>query len=67
MAVLTTKARNKLAATVFGLPDKRAYPMPDKSHAQNALARAAQQANAGNLSEEDEEQIEAKARRVLKR
>ena len=31
MAVLTTKARKHLKPSTFGLPGKKAYPMPDKS------------------------------------
>ena len=40
MAKLTTKARK--TAKEFGEPQKGAYPMPDKAHAANAKARAAQ-------------------------
>jgi hypothetical protein len=39
--------------------------MPDKSHARNAKARAAQQRKAGNLSEEEAKRINAKADTVL--
>jgi hypothetical protein len=42
MAKLTTKARKKVPAKEFGEPRKCAYPMPDKAHAANAKARAAQ-------------------------
>ncbi|MDE2255922.1 MAG: hypothetical protein KGL42_16865, partial [Betaproteobacteria bacterium] len=48
-----------------GEPGKRAYPMPDKSHAANAKARASQQYNAGNLSSGEKAKIDAKANRVL--
>jgi len=65
MATLTSKARNKLAKASFGLPGKRAYPMEDASHARNALARASQQRNAGNLSESAYKRIVAKAHRKL--
>lgn len=44
MAVLTTKARNALGSTQFAGPD-RSYPIPDKSHARNALARASEYAS----------------------
>jgi hypothetical protein len=36
--------RNALKPSTFALPDKRAYPLPDASHARNALARASQNA-----------------------
>jgi hypothetical protein len=39
---LTTEDRNKLSKKVFALPGKRKYPIPDKAHARNALARVAQ-------------------------
>ncbi len=39
---LTTKKRKKLSKKQFALPGKRKYPIPDKAHARNALARVAQ-------------------------
>jgi hypothetical protein len=39
---LSTKDRKKLGKKSFALPGKRKYPIPDKSHARNALARVAQ-------------------------
>jgi hypothetical protein len=42
MAKLTSKQRKGLLASDFGLPGERKYPMPDKAHAANAKARAAQ-------------------------
>ena len=47
MAKLTTKARKKMPAKEFGEPKKHAYPMPDKAHAANAKARAAQMVKKG--------------------
>ena len=38
----STKNRKKLSKKSFALPGKRKYPIPDKSHARNALARVAQ-------------------------
>jgi len=43
VAKLTPTARSKLSAKTFALPGRR-YPIPDASHARNALARAAQHA-----------------------
>jgi hypothetical protein len=65
MAELTGKSRAKLAKSTFGLPGRRAYPMPDKSHAANAKARATQQVKAGNLSPSAKATIDAKANRIL--
>jgi hypothetical protein len=39
---LTTKDRKGLTKKSFALPGKRKYPIPDKAHARNALARVAQ-------------------------
>lgn len=39
---LTTKARNALPTKDFAVPGERAYPINDKSHARNALARVSQ-------------------------
>lgn len=66
MAKLSTKSRNKLPKSTFGLPGSRSYPMPDRSHAANAKARATQQVKAGNLSPSSAAKIKAKANRILK-
>jgi hypothetical protein len=39
---LSTKDRKKLSKKSFALPGRRKYPIPDKAHARNALARVAQ-------------------------
>jgi hypothetical protein len=65
MAKLTTKSRNKLPKSEFGEPGKRAYPMPDKSHAANAKARASEMENKGKLSASAKAKIDAKANKVL--
>ncbi len=62
---LTTKKRKALPASTFGLPGERKYPMPDRSHAANAKARATQQVNRGNLSPASKAKIDAKADRIL--
>ena len=41
MAKLTSAARNKISGSNFALPGRR-YPIEDKSHARNALARVSQ-------------------------
>ena len=66
MAKLTTKGRKRLKSTTFGMPGERKYPMPDKSHAQNAKARASQQFNKGNLSSSEKAKIDRKADKILK-
>jgi hypothetical protein len=75
MADLSRKKREKLPARDFGLPEKARteqdkresgnYPMPDKAHARNAKARAAQQVKAGNLTKKEKERIDRKADQKL--
>jgi hypothetical protein len=75
MAELSAKKREKLPAKDFGLPEKARtaedkkdsgnYPMPDKAHARNAKARAAQQQRAGNLTKKEQERIDRKADKKL--
>jgi hypothetical protein len=65
MAELTTKKRNSEPKSDFGLPEERKYPMPDKSHAANAKARASQQKKKGNLTAAEEKKIDRKADRIL--
>jgi len=66
MAKLTSKSRTSLAKSEFGMPAARKYPMPDKSHAANAKARATQMVNAGKLSPSTKATIVAKANKILK-
>lgn len=42
MAKLTAKKRKSLSTSTFAIPEKRKYPIPDRSHAANALSRVAQ-------------------------
>ncbi len=65
MAKLRAAARKKIPASKFGEPGSRKYPMPDKSHAANAKARATQQVKKGNLSLSAKAKIVAKANKVL--
>jgi hypothetical protein len=65
MAVLKAAKRNALPSSTFGLPGSRKYPMPDRSHAANAKARATQQVARGNLSASSASKIRAKANRIL--
>jgi hypothetical protein len=65
MAELSTNKRDSEPKSDFGLPEERKYPMPDKSHARNAKARASQQAKKGNLSAADKKKVDRKADRIL--
>ena len=62
---LTAKKRKALAASVFGLPKERKYPMPDKSHAVKAKGRATEMEEEGKLSRAKKKRIDAKANRIL--
>jgi hypothetical protein len=66
MAKLTAKSRKAIPTSAFGLPGSRKYPMPDRSHAANAKARATQQVEKGKLSASSAAKIRAKANKVLK-
>lgn len=65
MAKLTAASRKKIPASKFGLPGSRKYPMPDRSHAANAKARATQGVKAGRISSATAAKIRAKANRIL--
>jgi len=66
MGLLSTAARKRLPKSSFGMPGQRKYPMPDASHARNALARVSQAQNAGKISAGAAAKVRAKARRILK-
>jgi hypothetical protein len=65
MSKLTTKSRNSLSKSEFGMPSERKYPMPDRAHAANAKARASQEVKAGKLSPSAKSKIDAKANKIL--
>ena len=71
MAVLSAKDRSRLKSSSFGLPPTSEsggkYPMPDRSHAANAKARASQQVKRGNLTPAEKKRIDAKANALLAR
>lgn len=64
---LNAAKRKKIPTSKFGLPKERKYPMPDRSHAINAKARATQMAKRGKLSASSEEKIKAKADRIIRK
>ena len=65
MSDLSTKKRNSLPRSDFGLPEERKYPMPDKPHARNAKSRASQQEEDGRISKSQKAKIDRKADRIL--
>jgi hypothetical protein len=46
MAKLTSKGRKQIKKGNFAIPEKRKYPIHDRSHAANALSRVAQHGTA---------------------
>jgi hypothetical protein len=66
MAKLSAAARKKMSASKFAGPN-RSYPVPDRSHAANAKARASQAVKAGRMSAAEKARIDAKANKVLKK
>jgi hypothetical protein len=65
MPELSASARKAVPKSEFGLPGSRKYPMPDRSHAANAKARATQMVKKGKLSASSAAKIRAKADRIL--
>lgn len=57
MAKLTSKTRNALPNKTFIFPKTRKFPIPDASHARNALARAGAKGSS----------VQAKVRAAVKR
>ncbi len=62
---LKAATRNALPASKFGMPGQRKFPMPDKSHAANAKARATQGVHRGTLSPAMASRIRKKANSIL--
>jgi hypothetical protein len=77
MPKLTAKQRAKLSTKAFGLPEKARskkakkqsgnYPMPDKDHAISAIRRSERERQRGNLTKDEFERINRKARRILRK
>lgn len=42
MSLLTERARKHMKDSEFAIPESRKYPIHDKAHARNALARVSQ-------------------------
>lgn len=62
---LTSKQRKRLPQSEYALPGKR-YPIPDKSHARDALARASEEYANGKLSASELKEIQVKAHAKLR-
>lgn len=64
MAKLDAAGRKALPKSEFAGPD-RSYPVPDRSHAANAKARATQMLKRGVISDAQHARIVAKANKIL--
>lgn len=64
---LSSAARKNLSSSEFALPDERAYPIHDKAHVRNALARAAQQMKGGGAGAERAKRAMPKIRAAAKK
>lgn len=62
---LSKARRKKLAASTFGLPEKKAFPMPDREHAIEAKSGASHAEHVGNITPAEEKRVDAKADRIL--
>jgi hypothetical protein len=65
VTTLSRDERNALPDAAFGLPEQRAYPMPDRRHARNAKARASAAFDRGHLSWAQKCWIDRKADALL--
>lgn len=65
MAKLDAADRKALPKSDFGLPGQKKYPMPDRSYAANAKARATQMHKRGIISDAELARIDAKANKVM--
>ncbi len=65
MTKLKTESRDKLPAKDFAEPERRAYPIEDKSHARNAKARATLAVKTRRMSRSEAAKIAKKADAVL--
>jgi len=77
MAKLTAKQRANLPPKAFGLPERARskqarkepgnYPMPDRDHAISAIRRSERERQRGNLTKDEFERINRKARKILRK
>jgi hypothetical protein len=77
MSTLSARQREHLPPKAFGLPEKARtkaarretgnYPMPDRGHAISALRRSERERARGNLTKDEFDRIQRKAKRMLKK
>jgi hypothetical protein len=77
MSKLSARQRANLPPKAFGLPEKARtkkarqeagnYPIPDRAHAISALRRSDRERERGNLTKDEFDRIQRKAKRMLKK
>jgi hypothetical protein len=77
MSELSARQRANLPPKAFGLPEKARtkkarqqtgnYPIPDRGHAISALRRSEQERERGNLTKDEFDRIQRKAKAMLKK
>ena len=67
MAVLTQEKRDKMSRGDFAGPGPTDFPIGDETHAKLAIGGATRSYNAGNITAEQKNSIQAKARARLGR
>jgi hypothetical protein len=77
MSKLTARQRANLPPTAFGLPEKARtdtarreggnYPIPDRGHAISAIRRSEREFERGNLTRDEFDRIQRKAKRKLRK
>jgi hypothetical protein len=77
MGKLTARQRANLPPKAFGLPEKARtekarrkggnYPIPDKGHAISALRRSEREYERGNLTRDEYQRIQRKAKKMLRK
>ena len=77
MSKLSARQRANLPPKAFGLPEKARtekarreggnYPIPDKGHAISALRRSEREYERGNLTRDEYDRIQRKAKKKLRK
>lgn len=67
MAKMTNKDRPNLPDKAFALPTKRAFPVPDASHAKAAMMDAPKSVKAGSITPAQKAMIDKRALAALNR
>lgn len=62
---LTTAKRKEMPKSEFGQPDKRGFPMNDKTHDRLAISGATRAEHAGNISHSEADKLKSEARAKL--